>query len=76
MKVGDKFKISEELCGHTGRVIGISVDGKSIYVRCEKEHILDPFSKKPYGTTHHWKDGKFIDTPIKKKDIVYVIGNP
>ena len=76
MKVGDKFKLSEELCGHTGRVIGISVDGKSIYVRCEKEHLVDPFSKKPYGTTHNWKGGSFVEIPIKKRDIVYVIENP
>jgi len=49
MKVGDKFKLSEELCGHTGRIIGMSEDGRTIYVRCEREHLLDPFSKKPYG---------------------------
>ena len=76
MKVGEKFKIPEELCGHTGRVIGMSPDGKSIYVKCEKEHLLDPLSKKPYGTTHTWKGGNFAEMPIKKKDIVYVIETP
>jgi hypothetical protein len=76
MKVGDKFKLSDELCGHTGRVISMSEDGKVIYVRCEKEHLVDPFSKKPYGTTRNWKGGIFVEIPIKKKDIVYVIENP
>jgi hypothetical protein len=76
MKVGDRFKISEELCGHTGRVVGISEDGRTIYVKCEKEHILDPFTKKPYGFTHTWKGENLIGVPIKKKDIVYVIENP
>jgi len=33
MKVGEKFKIPEEICGHNGRVVGMSTDGKSIYVK-------------------------------------------
>ena len=76
MKVGEKFKIPEELCGHNGRVIGMSADGKCIYVKCEMEHLVDPLSKKPYGTTHTWKGGNFIGVTVKKKDIVYVIENP
>lgn len=76
MKLGDKFKIPEELCGHKGRVVGMSADGKSIYVKCEHEHLINPLTQKPYGNTKVWKDGSFDLIPIKKKDIVYVIDNP
>jgi hypothetical protein len=71
MKIGDKFKISD--CGHKGRVIGLSDDGKTAYVQCNKEHEIDPITKKPYGEATVWEKGGPIRMRIKKRDIVYEI---
>ena len=71
VKIGDRFKIPNELCGHTGRISGMSSDGKSIYVKCEMEHSVDPLTKEPY-----FKRINGFNKPVTKTGIVYILDNP
>jgi hypothetical protein len=71
MKIGDKFKIPD--CGHTGEIIGLSGDGKTAYVKCHKEHEVDPLTKKPYGKNIVYRRGEQTKVTIKRRDIVYMI---
>ena len=71
MKVGDKFKKLD--CGHTGEIIGLSNDGRTIYVQCNREHTIDPLTKKPYGKITVSDGVKETKVAKKIRDIVYVI---
>ena len=73
MEVGEKYRIPKELCGHQGRIVWISKDGKSIGVECNRPHYENSFTKKPYGMTESLEDGKPILVKIKKENTVYVI---
>ena len=84
MKIGDEFKIPEKLCGHTGRIVWIGNDGKTISVKCSEPHYEDPWTKKAYGKTEINSylafNMKVTDAikksslvKIKKTNIVYVI---
>jgi hypothetical protein len=62
---GQEYKI--DLCGHTGRIIWISKDGRTIGVKCPNIHYSNPMTGDPYpdnGSSDH----------VRKRDIVYLIG--
>ena len=72
MRIGEKFKIPAELCGHTGRVVWVSSDGKTIGVKCNEEHSKDPITKEPYKADIKFEGGEYTHKP-SKKSVVYVI---
>ena len=73
MKIGDRFKIPEEFCGHLGRIVWVNEDSKCIGVKCNKPNYVDPFSKKPYGMTENLESRNPPLVPIKKRNTIYII---
>ena len=64
-KKGQSYNIN--LCGHTGRIVWVSDDSKTIGVKCPKTHYRDFLTNEPYPSNG------FSDH-VGKRDIVYLIG--
>jgi hypothetical protein len=74
MEIGERFQIPiEGGCGHTGRIVWLSEDQKTVGVRCYESHPRETLTGTLYrgnvrvGSTIH-------RVPVEKRNVIYLIG--